>query len=416
MRNNLRLTHNRTIRWAASLNRPVAFVLVYEQDWFADSGLGFSRMGIHRQRVLDRAATQLSHDLGRHGHRLWIVKGDSDRLIPAFARQIGADQVVAPAGYAPEEVARQQGVAQCLPLQLVHDDLLFDPHEIGFEAERSPYYYTHFLNKVRPLPIPGDAVSEFPWLIPAEYPPHQTPQGLFEPNAGVQEPGGGERFAVESVRSYIGEGHLNGYATSRERFAGKWSSTRWSVALALGTIAVRQMMQEVAYFQPQTEEAQLSVQKLKEQLIWREYYRYLMMRYGAALFRRHGLRNPNRERHDDREAFDLWRNGQTGEPLVDVLMRELKSTGWMNNRGRMLAAYYLAKVMQVNWVWGALWFEAMLVDYDVYNNYGNWAYQAGTGTDSRVNRRFNLAKQVEKFDPQRHFIRQWAPPFGPNTL
>lgn len=80
----------------------------------------------------------------------------------------------------------------------------------------------------------------------------------------------------------------------------------------------------------------------------------------------------------------------------------------MSNRGRMLVAYYLSKALQVNWQWGAAWFENRLADYDVYNNYGNWAYQSGRGTDSRVNRRFNLQTQAKRFDPDGNFVRRWG--------
>jgi deoxyribodipyrimidine photo-lyase len=88
-------------------------------------------------------------------------------------------------------------------------------------------------------------------------------------------------------------------------------------------------------------------------------------------------------------------------------MQELKETGFMSNRGRMLVSFYLAKEMKVNWQWGAAWFESMLLDYDVCSNYGNWAYQSGRGTDSRVNRRFNLKNQTKKFDPDESYIRKW---------
>jgi deoxyribodipyrimidine photo-lyase len=111
--------------------------------------------------------------------------------------------------------------------------------------------------------------------------------------------------------------------------------------------------------------------------------------------------------YNDLEAFNMWKDAKTKHPLIDALMTELRETGFMSNRGRMLAAYYLSKVLKVNWLWGAQWFESQLIDYDVCNNYGNWAYQSGTGTDSRINRSFNLEKQIQKFDPDRKFINRW---------
>jgi deoxyribodipyrimidine photo-lyase len=64
-------------------------------------------------------------------------------------------------------------------------------------------------------------------------------------------------------------------------------------------------------------------------------------------------------------------------------------------------------MLQVNWLWGARYFESQLIDYDVCNNYGNWAYQSGTGTDSRINRSFNLAKQAAKFDANGELVKQY---------
>ena len=115
--------------------------------------------------------------------------------------------------------------------------------------------------------------------------------------------------------------------------------------------------------------------------------------------------------YNDHQAFQLWLEGKTGEPIIDALMRQLKNTGFISNRGRMLVAFYLAKEMKVNWQWGAAWFESMLVDYDVCSNYGNWGYQSGRGTDSRVNRRFNLKKQTEKFDPEGRLRERWLKAF-----
>jgi deoxyribodipyrimidine photo-lyase len=151
-----------------------------------------------------------------------------------------------------------------------------------------------------------------------------------------------------------------------------------------------------------------SVQTLMEQLIWRDNFRYLFLRYGSKFFTTKGLRKSPPGMFDDREAFLRWKDGKTGQPLIDSLMRQLAITGFMSNRGRMLVSFFLAKEMKVNWQWGASWFESALLDYDVCSNYGNWAYQSGRGTDSRVNRRFNLEKQAAKFDPDGHFVEKWS--------
>lgn len=84
----------------------------------------------------------------------------------------------------------------------------------------------------------------------------------------------------------------------------------------------------------------------------------------------------------DDDQFNKWCNGQTGTPFVDACMRELLYTGFLNNRGRQNVASYLAKDLEIDWRIGAEYFESMLLDHDVYSNYGNWQY--GKDDPSRV--------------------------------
>ncbi len=88
-----------------------------------------------------------------------------------------------------------------------------------------------------------------------------------------------------------------------------------------------------------------------------------------------------------RQRFAAWCAGQTGQPLVDAAMRELAATGYLSNRLRQVVASYLIHDLACDWRAGAAWFEAQLLDYDVYSNQGNWLYIAGRGTDPRGGRR-----------------------------
>ncbi len=104
--------------------------------------------------------------------------------------------------------------------------------------------------------------------------------------------------------------------------------------------------------------------------------------------------------------IDNWINGTTSEPFVNANMIELKKTGWMSNRGRQNVASYFAKELEIDWRIGAAYFEAMLIDYDVHSNYGNWMYVSGVGNDPR-DRKFNIKLQAERYDPQGKFQNIW---------
>lgn len=110
-----------------------------------------------------------------------------------------------------------------------------------------------------------------------------------------------------------------------------------------------------------------------------------------------------------RESFTRWRSGRTGMGLIDASNRELFLTGYTSNRARQNIASYLTSHLGIDWRAGAEWYEFLLTDYDVGNNWGNWQYVAGVGNDPREGRIFNPVKQALDYDPQGEYIRTWVP-------
>jgi len=51
-----------------------------------------------------------------------------------------------------------------------------------------------------------------------------------------------------------------------------------------------------------------------------------------------------------------WREGKTGIPLVDSIMRELNATGYIKNRGRQEVARYFCLDLLQDWSYGAYYF------------------------------------------------------------
>jgi len=107
------------------------------------------------------------------------------------------------------------------------------------------------------------------------------------------------------------------------------------------------------------------------------------------------------------DGLEKWIEGRTGEPFVDANMIELKLTGFISNRGRQNVASYLCNDLKIDWRFGAAYFEQQLIDYDVCNNWGNWAYLAGIGNDPRPNRYFDIIKQAQIYDAEGNFQKLW---------
>ena len=101
--------------------------------------------------------------------------------------------------------------------------------------------------------------------------------------------------------------------------------------------------------------------------------------------------------------------GRTGFPIVDAGMRELRATGWMHNRVRMIVASFLVKDLHVEWQHGARHFMHWLVDGDLASNQHGWQWTAGCGTDAVA---VLPGLQPDHAGPQVRPRRPLRPPLG----
>ncbi|HPJ11618.1 MAG TPA: FAD-binding domain-containing protein [Flavobacterium sp.] len=148
--------------------------------------------------------------------------------------------------------------------------------------------------------------------------------------------------------------------------------------------------------------------RLVFELLWRDYFRFMMEKYQNKFFSRAGIQgNELRSDSPNKALLQSWIMGQTGVDFVDANMLELRLTGFMSNRGRQNVASYFCHELKLDWRYGAAYFEQQLIDYDVCNNWGNWAYLAGVGNDPRGNRVFNIEKQAADYDKDQAYRKLW---------
>jgi len=146
------------------------------------------------------------------------------------------------------------------------------------------------------------------------------------------------------------------------------------------------------------------------ELYWRDFYYNIIYFYPQIVGNSFKEKYDNIKWRNDKKEFQLWREAKTGFPIVDACMRQMNTTGYMHNRGRMIVASFLTKDLLIDWRWGEKYFATQLQDYSISANNGGWQWTAGTGTDSQPYFRiFNPWSQSKSYDPNCEYIKKWIP-------
>jgi deoxyribodipyrimidine photo-lyase len=219
---------------------------------------------------------------------------------------------------------------------------------------------------------------------------------------------GGETEGYKRLNTYLFETQaISTYKETRNGMIGENYSTKFSAWLGLGCLSPREIYYELKKYEAQFL-ANESTYWLEFELLWRDYFRFMMKKYSNLFFQQTGIKakSDNLHQHNN-DTLLSWINGKTGVDFIDANMIELKLTGYMSNRGRQNVASYLCNDLKLDWRFGAAYFEQQLIDYDVCSNWGNWAYLAGVGNDPRGNRIFNTEKQANDYDKLKSYRKLW---------
>ncbi|GIW65509.1 MAG: deoxyribodipyrimidine photo-lyase [Candidatus Parcubacteria bacterium] len=150
-------------------------------------------------------------------------------------------------------------------------------------------------------------------------------------------------------------------------------------------------------------------QSYVQELSWREFWYHIKYNFNDFKNLEFQEKRRNINWNNDSKLLDKFLNAQTGYPIVDAGIRQLKTENWMHNRVRMIVANFLTKDLLIDWRIGEKFFKDYLIDYDEIVNVGNWQWCASVGPDPRPLRIFNPIIQSEKFDPEANYIKTYIP-------
>ena len=416
----LRLHDNETLVKAIAQNDQIIPVYCFDETQFEETEYGFKKTGSFRVQFLLEAVADLDKNLRALGSGLMVLKGKPEIEIPKVVSLYKANKLYAKREVTFEEKQTEQLVQtelwkqQCEMLTF-STSTLYHAQDLPFSIKDIPDVFSNFRKKVekestirtvfeKPISIssPEFPVAQFPTLDELGL----SFSEIDKRAAIVFE--GGESAALKRMNHYFSETKaISQYKETRNGLIGADYSSKFSAWLALGCLSPREIFFELKKYETQFG-ANESTYWLVFELLWRDYFRFMMKKYSNKFFQQSGIQDKgiSVNKHNI-QMLDSWINGTTGVDFVDANMLELKLTGFMSNRGRQNVASYLCNDLKLDWRYGAAYFEQQLIDYDVSSNWGNWAYLAGVGNDPRGNRYFNIDKQAQDYDRDKSYRKLW---------
>lgn len=406
---------------------------------------GTWRCGNFRIKYLCESVWNLKQNYKKHGSDLIIAAGRAESILPSLIQSMkqkesGEVDLWMQDEYTKEEQDEVERIKVAIKdhagFHMVEENTLVARDDLPYKSiEKLPNMYTEFRKAVEPL----DHVRE-PYTPPEKLPSapqyeainsdYEVPDNMNEcirvlcdkvggvpkvPEITAHPMTGGEDEAIKRLFHYIKGGKDSPaahYKETRNQMLGPDFSTKFSSFLSLGTISPKFIHHTLNKFEKDYGlEGNGNTYWIRFELLWRDYFKFVALKYGAHVFRKWGLKQ--KHLNDKWKGVDAveakrWKTGTTGVGIVDAAMRELNQTGYMSNRTRQIVASFLVE-LKLDWRIGAEHFEEKLLDHDASSNWCNWQYLAGIGNDPRGNRRFNPAKQTHDYDPEGKYIKTWCP-------
>ncbi|MEB8432620.1 DASH family cryptochrome [Cocleimonas sp. KMM 6892] len=421
-RNDLRLEDNPALNSLVDVCDQLVFVYIFDPNLLEKNHFDQSRLGSPRWQFIYESLLDLNNQLESHQQTLIIKVGKPTEVLSTLINQHDITEfgVTPLTGFYEKRDIQSLDEAFKGRLNWHRDEsfTLFNQAELPFILDEMPDGFTpfrkHIEKAIKVEKIIDKTVSKpniFPAAINAIASDSlPTIDDFIHPIPSMKHHGG-EQAARQQLAYYCHQTqHLSHYKETRNGLDGWDFSSKLSAYLAQGCLSPRQVMQTVVEYENQFG-ANQSTYWLYFELLWREFYQWHQVKYGADLYLERGIQDIDPQLKFDQKAFDQWKDGSTDNDFVNAFMLQLKHTGWMSNRGRQIVASYFINQLGLDWRYGAAWFEQQLIDYDPANNWGNWQYLAGVGVDPRGRRAFNIDKQRKTYDPDRDFINHYLNEF-----
>ena len=268
-----------------------------------------------------------------------------------------------------------------------------------------------------PAPVPA-GLAPLRGIDPGVVPELPLAATGLPPEPGEQIQPGGRRMGDAVLAGFLerrGEGYSGGISSPVTAWL---ASSRLSPHLAFGTLSLREVTRACRARRAELRDEPRSaargqwlrsLKRFEERLHWRCHFMQKLETAPEFEFQNmqracDGLRVTGARAGD----FEAWCRGETGFPLVDACLRQVRARGWLNFRMRALIVSFASYHLWLEWRRTGPWLARQFTDYEAGIHYCQMQMQSGT-TGINTLRIYTPVKQSLELDPAGVFIRRWLP-------
>jgi len=339
-RNNLRTTDNVSLQKAINQNKKVIAVYFFDPKYFSVDFFGFKKTEKFRAQFLIETINNLKQNLAKLNITLLTYFDAPENKISALCDEFSVDAIYTQKEWITEEVDTNNAIKKNLKSDVKFiedfDQFLYHPETVSKNFNNIPDVFTQFRKKlekyvriqesvnVTSLPETNkiENTTEIPSLKDLGFTDFEMHPKTAFPFLG------GETEALKRLNYYLFDSKkVSFYKKTRNGLLGKDYSTKFSPWLANGSLSAKTIYHQVKNYQSEFGKNQSTYWVIFE-LIWRDYFKYISLKYDSKIFKIGGILDRNYQWNSDKKIIKNWINGETKDDFVNANMLELKNTGW----------------------------------------------------------------------------------------
>lgn len=386
-----RINDNPALFHAAHSGLEIIPLFIYNENYLGRPLGGASKVFLHH--VLASFSKLLEE---KYDSPLVILKGN----VIEELKKLGPSTVFFNRSYTLEQREMEEKLAKTFKTQSFKGKIIFEPGDVRRLQIFTSFWRECLVNShklIKPLHAPtqlkiakihGLKLNELELLPKNEGNWHEKAIKFWEFDYKKLE---------QRVRDFA-TNSMQFYAEGRDFPANEQATSRLSPYLRFGMLSPKGLFCFLKEKSP----------AVTSQLGWRDFAHHNLYYHPYIATQPIKQKFANFEWNNNANLLKKWQSGETGYEIVDAGMKELRKTGYMHNRVRMITASFLIKDLIIDWRKGEQWFWDELFDACPAVNPFSWQWSAGTGISCNpFFRIFNPRIQQEKFDSEKIYIKKW---------